>query len=139
MLQAHIGASLSEKGLAPVTRWLGGQLTKAEHGVVQVDFTVREDMTNLARILHGGIMSTMIDEVMGIAFFTLDLEYFYPTVNLHVDFMAPAQIGDTVLVEATIVKQGRTAIYSEATVRNQTGKLLAKGSSHVVVSSIKIK
>lgn len=139
LLQAHIGANLAEKGLAPVTRWLGGELTKAEKGVARVDFVVREEMTNLARILHGGIMSTMIDEVMGIAFFTLDLEYFFPTVNLNVDFMAPAQIGDLIQVEASITKQGKTIIYTEAIVKNGDGKLLAKGSSHVAKSHIRIK
>lgn len=139
LLQDNIGENLTNKAPAPVSRWLGGTLVEAQEGYVRLDFTVREDMTNAAKILHGGIMSTMIDEVMGFAIFTLDLDYFFPTVNLTVDFMSATHIGDTVQLRSSITKKGRTMVYIEATAHNQEGKLLAKGSSHVAKSQIKVK
>lgn len=46
-------------------------------------------MTNPVGMLHGGVTSAMIDDCMGVNFFILGLEYFYATINLHVEFFNP--------------------------------------------------
>lgn len=138
LLQAYVGHSMSE-GPAAVTRWLGGTLSQAEYGEASAEFEVRKDMTNGAKILHGGIMTTMIDEVMGLAFYTLGSDYFYPTLSINVDFLAPAQIGDKVFVKANVVKHGRTIINLESQVHNAEGKLLARATSNIARSNIKMK
>lgn len=95
-------------------------------------------MTNPVGMLHGGVMAGMIDDCMGVNFFVLGLEYFYPTINLNIEYFAGVKEGETVLVKTEVVKQGRTIINLRAEVSNQQGKILAFATSNLAVSAIKI-
>jgi len=118
--------------------WLNGEVVSIESDSVEFQFTVTHDMTNPVGILHGGIVSAMIDDCIGINFFVLDLEYFYPTINLNVEFFSSAQKGEKIRVKTQLVKQGKTIINLNADVFNSDQKLLAKATSNLAVSNIKI-
>lgn len=138
LLRAMIG----KEGIpspSPFANWLKGIIREVDHNRLSVEFTIRKDMTNPARILHGGVTAGMIDEVMGILVFTLQLETFYPTISLSVDYFGSAKEGDVVLVTAEVVKQGKTVINLKGSVTNAQGKLLAQASSNLVASQIVVK
>ena len=61
-LQAHIGKS-TKNSPSPFAHWLDGVLEQAELGEVAVRFAVRPDMTNPFGMLHGGVISGMLDDV----------------------------------------------------------------------------
>ncbi|PLK46317.1 MULTISPECIES: PaaI family thioesterase [Emticicia] len=136
--KSHIGKHASELSPSALGRWLNGKLISIEEGSVTVEFVVRDDMTNPAKILHGGTAAAMMDEIMGMTVFMLGRENFYTTVNLNADYLLPAKIGDTLLVKSKIIRAGKTVINIECQILNTDHKIVAKCSSNMVVTSVKI-
>ena len=134
-LQAHVGRKLSEGSPSPTGRWLDGTLLAAEPGSLTVQFTVREEMCNPARILHGGIAATMLDDVVGMTVFSLGLDVFFTSVNLAVDFLYAAPLGSTVVAKSEIVRQGKKIIHAECRLTDEAGRLVAKAASNLVGTS----
>lgn len=77
-----------------VSRWIGGTLRSVQEGEVAIDIPIRVDMTNPAGILHGGVLSLIMDDVIGTAVYSLGKENFYTTVNLVVDYLNSSQPGE---------------------------------------------
>jgi len=137
LLKSFIGKPFSESP-SPFAHWLRGSVVAVDEGSLTFEFTIRKDMTNPVGMLHGGVIAAMIDDCMGVTFFILGLEYFYPTINLNVEFFSPASEGETITVRTKVVKQGRTIINMKADVLNEKQKLLAQATSNMAVSNIKI-
>ncbi len=124
---------------SPFAHWLNGKIISVEEKAVEFQFLVRKEMTNPVGMLHGGVIAGMIDDCMGVNFFILGLEYFYPTINLNVEFFNAASEGETVIVKTKVIKQGKTVINIKADVINENNmKLVAQATSNLVVSKIKI-
>jgi acyl-coenzyme A thioesterase 13 len=123
----------------PFNRWLNGVLKEAEAGRILLHFYVRPEMTNPVRMLHGGMHAAMMDEVIGMAVATVQDETFFTTVNLSIDYLDKAMLGETVAVEAVIVRKGKNMINVTAEVRSLEGKLLSRGSSNLFNTQIPLK
>ena len=123
---------------SPFALWLNGKVIAASENSVEVSVLVRNDMTNPVGMWHGGVTTAMIDDCIGVNFFVLGLEYFYPTINLNVEFFNGAKEGETVYVRTRLVKQGRTIINLKADMLNEQGKLIASATSNLAVSNIRI-
>lgn len=136
-LESFLGKTF-EGSPSPFAHWLGGKVMAVSLDAIAFEFTVRRDMTNPAGMLHGGGMAGMIDDCIGVNFFILGLEYFYPTINLNIDFLSGAKEGENVLVKTQVMKQGKTIINLRAEVVNQNGKLLALATSNLAISATKI-
>lgn len=78
-------------------------------------------------VLHGGILCSILDDLMGHAVFSLDVDAF--TAHLEIDYRTPAFAGDELVCEAHIVKRGKgRSIHLEGTVfRGDTLVAEAKG------------
>nr|WP_320058016.1 PaaI family thioesterase [uncultured Bacteroides sp.] len=124
---------------SPFAHWLNGTVVEAEKNSVSFQFIVRKEMTNPVGMLHGGVIAAMIDDCIGVTSFIMGLEYFYPTINLYVDYFNPTNEGKTVLVRTQVVKKGKTIINMKAEVLNDRQKLLAQATSNLALSNIKIK
>ena len=137
-IQSFVGKQFTESP-SPFAHWLNGKVISAEVESVAFQFMIRKEMTNPVGMLHGGVISGMIDDCIGVNFFLLGLEYFYPTINLNVEFFNPATEGETVMVKTQVVKQGKTVINIKADVINESNKkLVAQATSNLVVSTIKM-
>jgi acyl-coenzyme A thioesterase 13 len=136
-LQSFIGKHFTGSP-SPYAHWLKGKVLAASEKSVEFQFTVRKEMTNPVGMLHGGVISGMIDDCMGVTFFILGLEYFYPTINLNVEFFSAAKEGETVQVRTHVIKQGKTIINIKADMLNDSGRILASATSNLAVSNIKI-
>lgn len=84
---------------SPFAHWLKGKVISVEEKMIEFQFMVRKEMTNPVGMLHGGVISAMIDDCMGVNFFILGLEYFYPTITLNVEFFNPVSEGEIVIVK----------------------------------------
>ncbi|SFA78011.1 PaaI family thioesterase [Algoriphagus aquimarinus] len=118
--------------------WLGGTLLEIEKGFIKVTYTVTSAMCNPARILHGGVASLMMDDVIGIANFVAGSEYLMTSINLNVDFLSAAQIGEKLEVSAKLVRSGSNLNHWEAVIIKDSGKLVAKSSSNMIKTHIKL-
>ncbi|WP_418637710.1 PaaI family thioesterase [Winogradskyella sp.] len=136
-VESFIGKHFT-KSPSPFAHWLNGKVIALKKNSLEFSFVVRKDMTNPVGMLHGGVISGMIDDCMGVTFFTLGLEYFYPSINLQVDFFNPAKEGEEVRVKTQVMKQGKTIINMRAEVYNISGKLLATATSNLAKSNFKI-
>ena len=134
-LKAHIGKELSNSP-SPFGAWLRGTLRKVEPGSLTIDFTVRRDMTNTALSLHGGATAAMIDDTMGMTVACLGADTFYTTINLSVDYLSAAQIGDVITVTTHINREGKNIVNIDCMVTHQEGKLIAKATSNLIKTAI---
>jgi acyl-coenzyme A thioesterase 13 len=132
-----IGQKL-DKTPSMACNWLGGTLLEIEKGLIKVSYTVSPEMCNPARVLHGGVVSLMLDDVIGIGNFVAGSEYLMTSINLNVDFLSSAQIGEKVEVSAKLVRSGANLNHWEAVITKDSGKLVAKASSNMIKTHIKL-
>ena len=132
MFQAAIGQSFKDSP-SPVGRFFAGTLLEAEEGRLLMEVTVGEHMTNPAQVLHGGAAAMLLDELIGAAVFTLGRPTLFTSVNLSVDFLSAAFIGDDLVAEAKPTRQGKTVVNMEGWVKKkEDGKLVAHATSNML-------
>ena len=135
---SNIGKNAVEMSLSPLGRWLNGKLIAVEEGSLTVEFVVREEMTNPGKILHGGVIASMLDDVMGMTVFSLGRENFYTTINLSIDYLLPAKVGDIIYVKSKVIRPGKTVINMECEARNSEHKIITKCTSNLVATGVKM-
>ncbi|MDT8887538.1 PaaI family thioesterase [Aquirufa regiilacus] len=135
-LQANLNKKIADGNPNPISTWLDGTLIKASAGSITAEFTVREDQCNHAQVLHGGIITTILDEIMGMTLITVEIEHLYVTINLHVDFLFGAKAGEKVTAVSEVYRVGKKIANVEAKLYNAEGKLLAKSTSNLAATSI---
>ncbi|WP_439488595.1 PaaI family thioesterase [Algoriphagus sp.] len=118
--------------------WLAGILLEIEEGKIKVAYTVSSEMCNPAKILHGGVASLMIDDVIGMGNFVAGSAYLMTSINLNVDFLSAAQIGDKLEVTAKLVRSGSNLNHWEAVIIKNSGKLVAKATSNMIKTHQKL-
>jgi uncharacterized protein (TIGR00369 family) len=137
-LNQNLTKKIADGNPNPITTWLDGTLLKASAGSITAEFDVRPDQCNHAQVMHGGIISTILDEIMGMTLITLKIEHLYVTINLHVDFLFGAKAGEKVIAVSEVFRVGKKIANVEAKLYNEAGKLLAKGSSNLAATSIPV-
>jgi len=132
MFESLIGQD-SSKSISPLMRWLNPTLLRAEAGKLEFSYLIREEMTNPMGILHGGTTAAIIDDAVGAAVYSLGKPNLYTTVNLAVDYFASAKAGDTIIVVASITKNGNQIINTNCEVWNaDRSRMIAKGHSNLI-------
>lgn len=135
--KTQVGKKL-EKTPSAAGNWLGGTLLEIDLHHIKVAYTVRAEMCNPGRILHGGIASLMLDDVIGMGNFVAGSEYLMTSINLNVDFLSAAQIGETLEVTAKLIRSGSNLNHWEAAIRKESGKVVAKASSNLIKTHVKL-
>ncbi len=144
MILAYLNENLNKPmGLAanagPVAMALDGVLLEAKKGSITAEFEVRKDQLNHANVLHGGIITTMLDEIMGMTLITEEISNLYVTINLNVDFLYGAKLGEKIRVVSQIIRVGKKVANIEGKMFNAEGKLIAKATSNFASTSIPFK
>jgi acyl-coenzyme A thioesterase 13 len=124
---------------SPVGAFLKGKLIHVEEGSLTMEYEVRKEMTNPAGILHGGMTSLIIDELIGATNYCLHSDYLYTSVNLNVDFLSAAKLGEKITATSKVIRKGKNMNHFECHLYNAKGKLLAKGSSNLIKTAFKIQ
>ena len=135
--QANIGKPMGKT--SPAGSWLEGTLVGAEEGQLVAKYEVKKEFTNPMGVLHGGVFGLIMDDLMGALVFSLDNEFAFTTINLSVDYLSAAKIGETIIAKATLVRKGQNVINCECNVTNEAGKLLAKSNSNLGKTHIKLR
>lgn len=124
--------------ISPLGRWLNGTIRAADFGRLVAEYVVRDELTNPAGVLHGGAASAILDDLIGAMVFTLGREFAFTSVNLNVDFLHAARLGDTVTATAEVVRAGRNMIHCEGQIVAADGKVIAKCATNLVQTSVKL-
>ncbi len=85
------------------------------------------------RIVHGGLVATLLDTAMGGACWTLlDQDEVFLTADLHVEFMRAARPGP-VTAEGRVVQRNRRVVFCAGELFDAEGRLLAAARCTQVV------
>ena len=103
-------------GLDPV-------LVDGGHVVVRVEVTLEH--VNAAKTLHGGAAATLVDVVGTLAILNED-QHHRPGVStdLNVSWFAPINLGDTAVVDARVLKIGRSLAFVTVDIRRASDDTL---------------
>jgi uncharacterized protein (TIGR00369 family) len=113
----------------PVANLIGFELRSVEPGRSRIDFEAGPQHWNPMGGLHGGVLCDIADAAMGIAYAsTLAEGESFTTVELKMNFVRPFKEGHLV-AEGWVLNGGRTLGLTEAEVRDDAGRLIAKASS----------
>ncbi len=115
-----------------VSNWLRGKIIEVRETHLSLGFEVRKEMTNPAGLLHGGMIATMMDDTIGMHLFVLGIEPFHVSVNMHIDYLGTACLGEEVRVTAKIVRKGSRILNASCEVKGITGNLLASGTVNLI-------
>ena len=119
----------------PIARTLSFALVEVGDGSVAFEGDPGEDALNPLGVVHGGWALTLIDSVTGCAAqSTLPAGVGYTTVETKANFTRPisTQTG-RVRAEGRVVGQGRTIISAEGRIVDRGGRLLAHGTSTLLI------
>jgi len=118
---------------SPFMNWLKPVAVAAEYGSLTFEYKIREAMTNPMGHLHGGVIAGIIDDIVGTTVYSLEKSDYFVTVNMSVDYFAPAVLGDIIHAVTKVVKEGKTIINVECELWLPAKKrLLAKASSNLM-------
>jgi uncharacterized protein (TIGR00369 family) len=119
----------------PIAETLGLRLVEAEHGRVVWEGEPGEHHYNPLGTVHAGFATTLLDSAMGCAFIsTSPAQTGWTTLELKANFTRAmtAQTG-RVRCTGTVVHSGRRVATTEARLEDLTGRLLAHGTSTILV------
>ena len=115
--------------VVPFNRLLGLRGESVGRGKAVLTLPVREDLLGDVRrpALHGGVLSSLIDTVGGLAAWSaLSEEESVSTVDLRVDYLEPAGLGAPLRAEAELMRKGNRVCHVRVSVW-QDGRLVAEG------------
>jgi uncharacterized protein (TIGR00369 family) len=132
LLRAMIAGDLPAPAIA---RQLDFLLIEVGDGTAVFECTPGPHLLNPLGSVHGGVALTLIDSAAGCAVHTkLPAGVGYTTVETKVNFTRPIKPdGGPVRAEGRVVSQGRQIATAEAFLYSQDRKLLAHGTSTLII------
>ncbi|WP_444945411.1 PaaI family thioesterase [Microbulbifer sp. VTAC004] len=113
---------------------LGAKILEIDckNGKVKVEFEAKEAFTNPVGNIQGGFLSAMLDDTMGPALaVTLKDNEFAPTLELKINFIAPAVIGK-LYGWGRVVSKGASVCFLEGELF-QEGTLIARSTATALI------
>lgn len=96
--------------------------------VVRTRFTPRPEHAGFKGVIHGGILASLLDEIMVWACAVRTKKFGF-CAEMTIRFQRPAVPGAELLVEAKLIADRRGKIFeAQAEVRNQQGEVLASAT-----------
>lgn len=115
---------------SPFALYMGMTVEELSKGYAKIKMPVRPEFLNFENMLHGGVISSLLDQAFGCSLNTLD--YVYVAVQLNINFMSTAPASETLYAEGKVVHAGRSLGIAEMTVSDSKGKLIARASGTTV-------
>lgn len=92
---------------------IGAELTRIEHGTIEIEMPFDQRLTQQHGILHAGIISAALDTACGYAAYTLiDDEASILTIEFKVNLLSPGR-GERFLFRGEVTKPGSTIIVAD--------------------------
>src|ERR1051325_3745866 len=119
----------------PIGRLMGFRLVEVEKGRAVFEGTPGPNLLNPLGAVHGGYALALIDSACGCAVHSeLPAGTGYTTVETKVNFTRPIDPhGGPIRCEGRVLSRGRQIATAEAYLRSGEGKLLAHGTSTLII------
>ena len=116
----------------PYARLLGLEFVGADRGAAAFALEVREELTRMGGIVHGGALASLLDTAAAFAVHTLlEAGERTVTVDLTIHFLRPVVAG-RVEARARVLREGRRIVIISAEATDQAGLLLATATTTYV-------
>lgn len=115
----------------PSARWMGMELMEhdPENMYSKVSFDPKPEMVNFGGVLQGGFLAAMMDDAMGFnCFISLKMKNNQATIDLHTHYFKAVPLGP-VIVEAWVIRAGKSVAFLEAKLYDSFGDLAARATS----------
>jgi acyl-CoA thioesterase len=125
---------------SPFLDLVGGRVEEWREGYVKISLTLRDHHTNPHGVMHGGVVTALTDEVMGLVIGSVrgadaSSEAPHATVEMNAAFLGAARPGDEIVADGGVLRLGRTVAFGEAEVRRRPDNtLIAKGRFTFVIA-----
>ena len=120
-----------ERRRSPFSAFIGTEMEELREGYARVGLTLEQRHTNPNGVMHGGVITTMMDSALGAALGALRGEAArrdpHATVEMNASFLSGARPGDRIVVEGRVIRMGKTIAFGEAEARRNGSTLIAKG------------
>jgi uncharacterized protein (TIGR00369 family) len=119
----------------PITGLMNMTAVSAEVGNVTFTCEPDESMYNPIGTVHGGLVCTLLDSVLGCATqTTLPAGQGYTSLDITVSYLRPVMASSgTLTAVGRVIKPGSRAAFTEGTVHDASGKLVATATSTLLV------
>lgn len=108
-------------------RSLGIELDSIENGRARLSLEVTGRHLQLAGIMHGGAIATLIDTAVAFAIVGASQnDARFTTIEMKVNYLSAIREG-RVVADAKLIRDGRRIVVAECDLFDPTGKLAAKG------------
>ena len=109
----------------PYVGLLGLEFIRAERGAATFALDVREELTRMGGILHGGAVVSLLDTAAAFAVHTvIEPDARTVTVDLTVHFLRPAS-GGRIEAEARVIRRGRRVCILSVEARDGAAEIIA--------------
>jgi uncharacterized protein (TIGR00369 family) len=108
-------------------RSLGIELDSIEPGRARLSLEVQQRHLQLAGVMHGGAIATLIDTAVAFAIVGASQPGArFTTVEMKVNYLNPIREG-RVVADARLIRDGRRIVVADCDVTDSQGRLAAKG------------
>lgn len=120
---------------APIGRLMGFSGGRVGDGEVTFTAVPDESVYNPIGLVHGGFVATLLDSALGCAVHTtLPAGVGYTSIEMKVNYLRAVHADSGELTaRGWVVKPGRRVAFAEADVRDAAGKVVATGSSSLLI------
>lgn len=125
------------RSISPSTLLLGGTLRHIDVGEAWIDYPIKKEMSNPIGMIQGGFLAAIIDDTIGLAFFSMDPKFMFTTTNLNVNFLFGARVGEVIHAKANVIRMGKKIANFECKVFNAAGEVIASSTTNLVVTTVK--
>jgi acyl-CoA thioesterase len=105
---------------------MGMRVAELTRGYARIEMPVRPEFINFEKMLHGGAVSSLLDQAFGCCLNTLD--YIHVAVQLNINFMSTVPVGATLFATGKVIHAGRSLGVAEMSVTDAQGKIIARAS-----------
>lgn len=108
---------------------IGAELTRVQHGMVEIELPFDMKLTQQHGILHAGVISAALDSACGFAAYSvIDPEASILTIEFKVNLMSPGR-GERFLFRGEVTKPGTTIIVADG-----RGYAISDGPAKLIAS-----
>ena len=123
---------------APYYQLLQITLEKIDEGFARFRMPFRKELTQAYGVVHGGAIASLADTAVAFALMTMvQPGERVTTAEFKINFLSSVTNGE-MIGEARIINKGRKLVLADMEVKNEEGKLLAKGiATYMIFTSSK--
>ncbi|MBT2658451.1 PaaI family thioesterase [Bacillus sp. ISL-18] len=112
---------------------IGVQIEDIREGFAILSITIRDELLQSGNMVHGGVLSVLIDSVIGTAVRTvLDANDYSVTAEMNINYFRPA-IKGKIFAEGKLINKGKNLIVGVGDIKDEEGRLLATGRATYAV------